>query len=402
MKPARVLFLGAVVLVVGTCVAGATAGSQATTAGSPVKLVGSWGKAGNANGQFNNAFGLATDKAGNVYVADTDNNRIQVFSAKGAFLRKWGATGVGNGQFLSAQDVAIDPQGDVWVADYRNDRAQRFSAGGGFQQAIGSQAPTGAGVDSEGNLYLAEYRSGKVARYDKASDYALAKAWGALQASGDLEVSPDGSLYVADNRGLRVVRYDLDGKQLGSIRGGLSSPIGIAVDLDCNLWMANIAQRRIEKRSPTGKVLATAASPDLIAVDIAVGPRGDVYASDNGSRSIAHFAEDKSKPATANIPGRLTVAKGPVVKVPYTLSGVACPEEIGATATLSGKGIAGTAAGLKLKAGKKTVIEIKLAKGALKSAAASGPATFKIVLKTNGRPTTETRSVTVAVPAGVR
>lgn len=142
-----------------------------------------------------------------------------------------------------------------------------------------------------------------------------------MESVGDVEVSPDGSVYVADNRGLRVVRYNLDGKQLGSIRGGLSAPIGISVDLDCN-WMANIAQRRIEKRTPLGKVLATAASPDLIAVGIAVGRNGDIYASENGNRSIVHFAEDRSKPANANIPGRLTVSTGPVVKVPYTLSGV--------------------------------------------------------------------------------
>jgi len=57
---------------------------------------------------------------------------------------------------------------------------------------------------------------------------------------------------------------------------------------------------------------------------------------------------------------------------------------------------------VKLKAGKTTVIEIRLGKPALESAAASGPATFKIVLKTNGRPTTETRKVIVTVPAGVR
>lgn len=120
-----------------------------------------------------------------------------------------------------------------------------------------------------------------------------------MESVGDVEVSPDGSVYVADNRGLRVVRYNLDGKQLGSIRGGLSAPIGISVDLDCN-WMANIAQRRIEKRTPLGKVLATAASPDLIAVGIAVGRNGDIYASENGNRSIVHFAEDRSKPATGH------------------------------------------------------------------------------------------------------
>ena len=58
-------------------------------AGPTFKAVGKWGKVGKGNGQFGaNAYGLATDKAGNVYVADTDNFRIQVFSSKGAFKRK--------------------------------------------------------------------------------------------------------------------------------------------------------------------------------------------------------------------------------------------------------------------------------------------------------------------------
>ena len=47
------------------------------------KQVGKWGKSGAANGQFRGPFGIATDKSGDVYVADTDNNRVQVFSASG-------------------------------------------------------------------------------------------------------------------------------------------------------------------------------------------------------------------------------------------------------------------------------------------------------------------------------
>lgn len=78
-----------------------------------------------------------------------------------------------------------------------------------------------------------------------------------------------------------------------------------------------------------------------------------------------------------------------VAKISYALGGVACPEVVGATATLTGPGLSGKAAGLKLKAGAKNTITMKLSK------AASGKATFKIVLSTNGRPTTETESVTV-------
>jgi len=367
------------------CAAGATAGGQATTAGS-YKQVGKWGTSGAANGQFRGPFGIATDRSGAVYVADTDNNRIQVFSATGRFLRKWGATGSGPGQFLSAQDVAVDAQGGVWVADYRNDRVQRFNSGGAFQQEIASSQPTGVAVDADGNLYVQEL-SGRVTRYEKASGYSAGASWKAGGRGGDIEVSPDGTVYASDTAGTRVAAFDRSGKAKGVMRGGLSNPIGTGVDLDCNVWVGQISARRFAKFSPKGKLLGTVSTPDIVPEDVAVGTKGDLYLL--GQSEALRFAEDRSKPAAANVPARIAV-QGKVAKIPYTLSDVACPAEIGATATLTGNGIAGKAAGLKLKAGAKNTITMKMSK------AANGKATFRIVLKTNGRPTTEARSVTVA------
>ena len=51
------------------------------------------------DGQFNGPNGVATDSSGNVYVADTDNNRIQKFDSNGNFITKWGFDGDGDGQF---------------------------------------------------------------------------------------------------------------------------------------------------------------------------------------------------------------------------------------------------------------------------------------------------------------
>ncbi len=388
MSGARLVMVITALAASATLVAGATAAEQAATAGG-YKQVGKWGKAGAGNGQFNNARGLATNRAGDLYVADTDNNRVQIFSAKGAFRSKFGSVGSGSGEFQGAEDVVIASDGTVWVADRGNGRIQRFSGSGGFQQEIsmGNLQPTGIGVDAEGNLYVVEL-GGTVTRYEKASNFAAGPSWKGAARGGDLEVSPDGSIYVVDTTALRVLRYDSAGKRLSSFGAGQSSEIGIAVDPDCNVWASVITQRRIEKRSPSGKLLAMATSPDLIAIDVGTAPKGDVYASHNGDRSIVHFAEDRAKPATANVSGAIKVSKG-VSKIAYTLSGVACPAEVAATATVTGPGISGKATGLKLKAGAKNTIQMRFSK------AGSGKATFKIVLKTNGRPTTETRSVTV-------
>ena len=99
-----------VTVAVAVTVGGAGAREQAAV-GQGYKVVGKWGKNGTATGQFASTDGLAIDKSGTVYVADTDNNRVQVFSATGMFLRKWGSVGDGNGQFHGAEDVDIAPDG---------------------------------------------------------------------------------------------------------------------------------------------------------------------------------------------------------------------------------------------------------------------------------------------------
>jgi sugar lactone lactonase YvrE len=379
--------MAAVALVAAaTLVAGATAGGEASTGGASYKVVGKWGKLGAGNGQFGgNALGLATAKNGDVYVADSDNRRIQRFSARGAFKGK-----ILLGDFVP--DVAVDADGNVWGTADTAAEARRFAPDGRPLGLVTTpKQALGIGADAEGNIYVATSSDNVhlVVRYEKSGDgYVQGKSWGGFQVPGDVEVAADGTIWATDSTALNVKRFDANGKLLKTIKAGPSNPIGIGVDPDCNLWVTNIAQRRLDKYSPAGRLLATAASPDLIAQDVAVGPTGDLYAFDGGTHSMIHFAADRSKPAAASIPGTLTATKG-VVKIAYTLSGVACPAVVGATATLTGSGIAGKAAGLKLKAGARNTITMKLSK------AASGKATFKIVLKTNGRPTTETRSVTV-------
>ena len=82
-------------------------------------------------------------------------------------------------------------------------------------------------------------------RYEKVrSGYEPAKTIGGLTSPGDVEASPDGSVYVVD--GLTVKRLVAD-RAVKTIKGGSSRPIGIAVDLDCNLWMTNISQRNLTR-----------------------------------------------------------------------------------------------------------------------------------------------------------
>src|SRR5258706_683125 len=72
--------------------------------------------AANADG-LDHPEGVATDSAGNVFVADTYNDRIQEFDSTGQFIRMSGSRGGDRGQFSSPQGLATDSAGHVFVAD---------------------------------------------------------------------------------------------------------------------------------------------------------------------------------------------------------------------------------------------------------------------------------------------
>ena len=91
-----------------------------------------WGSGGSGNGQFNSPMGMAIDSSGYIYVADAGNNRIQKFSPNGAFIRWWGSTGYGNGQFNAPVAVAVDSSSYVYVVDRDNHRIQKFDNNGNF------------------------------------------------------------------------------------------------------------------------------------------------------------------------------------------------------------------------------------------------------------------------------
>jgi sugar lactone lactonase YvrE len=382
---------------------GATASEQRAAPGQGFKIVRTWGKTGTANGQFRNASGIAVDGSDTVYVADTDNNRVQVFSKSGAFLRKWGSEGRGNGQFSLAEDVDLGSDGTVWTGDQGNGRAQAFSATGAFKTSLTlpDGLARGVAVDAGNNVYVASEGSteGGYRRFAKNANGwdGAGPVIGAIRLSRpeDVEASPDGSIYLVrtpTQGGVDTVqRFSADGKLLGSFKLGVGEGgRGIAVDLDCNVWASDWSKvGGLVKHSPSGKVLATATLP-YIERDVAVGPHGDLYALIQSQGSVVVLAEDKSKPATANVPGRIAV-KGGKATIRYGAGGFACPSQVDAKATLKGKGVSGTGSA-KIAAGRFTSIPITVRGPAGKTV----KATFTIVLKTNGRPTTEKKTVQVS------
>ena len=146
---------------------------------SPYLLAMSIGREGVDDGEFSSPTGIAIDKDGNIYVADTDNHSIQKLDKSGKFLARWGGDPSSQeGSFYYPRGLAVGPNDVLYIADSGNNRMQKFDLDGNVMQAWGKfgfawrgadlgrfDVPWGLATDAEGNLYVSDTSNARIQKF---------------------------------------------------------------------------------------------------------------------------------------------------------------------------------------------------------------------------------------------
>ena len=217
---------------------------NAVPPGTTGAFVRTWGSQGTSAGQFQYPWGTAVDSSGNVYVADTYNNRVQKFSSAGVYLSQF--TGGGAGAFNGPRALDIATNGEMFVVDTGNHRIVRLNASGAYLDSWGSfgtgdsqfNTPNGIAVDSS-YVFVTDTGNQSIKKFTKAGSHV--KTWGSA----------------------------------GTGNGQFSFPRGIAVD-GSNLWVTDWGNNRVQKFSKAGVF------KNLFSTGTGTNPRGVAIDPGNG------------------------------------------------------------------------------------------------------------------------
>lgn len=334
-----------------------TSGTISTVVGSGTFGAGSIGDGGVASAAqlfFPNS--VATDRMGNLYIADSNNHRVRKIASDGTIStvagQGIGGYGGDGGAATAAQlafpkSIAFDSAGNVYIADWGNNRIRKiasdgtistvagngtsgYSGDGGLATAAQLNYPSGVAVDGVGNLYIADSHNNRIRKVDGNGILSTVAGNGISGFSGDggvaalaqlsnpsgIVTDSAGDLYIADSGNNRVRKVAID-KTIATVAGDgakgysgdggianeaqLTLPTGVAVDTAGNLYIADSGNYRIRKVAVNSMISTVAGngSPGYSgnngpAVDgqlnnptgVAVDAAGKIYIADSFNHAI--------------------------------------------------------------------------------------------------------------------
>ena len=246
---------------------------------------------------FNLPTGVAIDDSGNIYVADSENQKIRKITPTGEVTTLAGSGSRGNSDgigeaasFNNPSGVAVDASGNVYVADQINHSIRKITPNGHVTTLAGSgtrgktdgnglsasfQNPYGIASDASGNVYVADVINNRIRK---------------ITPNGDVTTLAGSSNGSADGNGSSA---------------SFKTPFGVAVDVSGNVYVADFGNHKIRKITPNGDVTTLAGSGSPGSADgngtaasfnnpsgISVDAQGNVYVGDRGNNKIRKITPD--------------------------------------------------------------------------------------------------------------
>jgi uncharacterized protein (TIGR03663 family) len=233
-----------------------------------------WGGVEGANpGELTEPWGIAISEDGRVYVADTWNHRIQVFDEDGNFITEFGTFANTNGEvdawpgaFWGPRGIAIDKEGNVYVADTGNKRIQKFTPDGMYLGVWGGggvvpgrfEEPVDVAIDHNGNIYVTDTWNQRIQKFD--SDFNFIAEWPVVGWQSEdvvnkpfITVDSQNRVYISDPQNYRIIVYDENGEllstfgQYGQDVESFKLPLGLAVGEGDILFVLDSDNNRVMK-----------------------------------------------------------------------------------------------------------------------------------------------------------
>ena len=273
------------------------------------------GRFGRGPGQFADPLGVAVDGRGAVYVADDNNNRIVKLTPGLRYVRAWNR--FGSAHTLSYVRALAAADGQVVVADTGNDRIEVFHTNGSPVREWGTSpdtpgqflAPLDVTANRSGAIFVVVPNASRshIDRFSSSLAFQSRTRGGHVKIGTHFFVptaaaaAPDGSLWVTDPLNDRLRHLTPDGAFAGAIGGGghranprarFSHPAGVAVDGAGDVLVADTGHNRVEKLNARGQFESAWGSHGSGHLQfngplaLAGGPAGAIYVADTGNNRI--------------------------------------------------------------------------------------------------------------------
>ena len=267
------------------------------------KHVLSFGEQGSSAGRFMGPWGVAVNERNEIAVTDC-NNRVQIFSSDGTYLRSFGRKGDQDGEFNYPSGIAYLNNGNIVVADRRNNRLQIFTEQGKYLTQIGGEGnldhqfnfPQGLSVDSDGNLVVADSKNKLVKIFSPSCQFLRKFGGEDLLANPCHCIQKDQYFTVSDPGDHCIKVFHTDGDFLykfaneGDEDGEFDHPRCLSVDKAGHLMVCDSGNDTVQILELNGKFIANF---ELMSngIEEYLGPVSTAVLSD-GRIVVSNFCDD--------------------------------------------------------------------------------------------------------------